>query len=270
VETYSGRILTNPEDNLTAIAALAALAEHYSTYYKDHFGTYLAGHWRNFLHSSLRWCVLKPESAVKVKRAPSWSRAAVNGSIGYRPKSRSPDRVDFEILNCTTNLKDPGQLFGAVKSGMLQMKCRIGEVLWHPGMLSRCEHFHVSETQDSPKFVAKGYPDTFDAEPLTSTKIHLVSVGSEVWAHTGKYCGGHLYSNWSLRMRERVGCFLLLRLQGKQRNNNVGLDDWNYLPAGTHVSHTLAITVYFHRISAPGPMPLLIARTTTSYIIDIT
>lgn len=80
VRDYVARVLTYPEDKLTAIGALADL------YQKERRHTYVAGLWKETLIDDLCWMVYRGDNAKKGPllsrpyhyRAPSWSWAAVD------------------------------------------------------------------------------------------------------------------------------------------------------------------------------------------------
>jgi len=89
--------------------------------------TYYAGLWKAHMIEDLHWRTLKKDSKQNLaqparpdeSRAPSWSWAAVNAKIHFRPLDLS--RVVAEVLDCHIEFagKNP---FGAVSSGVLRMK----------------------------------------------------------------------------------------------------------------------------------------------------
>jgi len=118
---YGSRSLTNPNDKLVAIAAIA---EYLFENYGHLLGQYCAGHWRNFLMHGLGSSIspgsIKP--APQPPRGPSWSFAAVEGAWYLGPGSTLDFEGNVEVLDCTTVPKYPNLSFGPVISGQLKIK----------------------------------------------------------------------------------------------------------------------------------------------------
>jgi hypothetical protein len=132
IEDFASRKLTDAGDKLVAIAALA---HEFNERYGGQLGEYYAGYWQKHLSTplSLMWMVepWRRTTAMTVKRAPSWSWAAVDGmSIQMDFSTPSGSNIDCEILHCIVDLKDANQLFGAVEGGSLRLKCKLGKAVW--------------------------------------------------------------------------------------------------------------------------------------------
>ncbi|KAH7112118.1 heterokaryon incompatibility protein-domain-containing protein [Dendryphion nanum] len=80
VMDLSSRKLTYDDDKLPSIAGLA---KRFAAKTND---TYHAGLWRSDLVTGILWEVIQQSGTVsnRVARAPSWSWASVNGSVGYK------------------------------------------------------------------------------------------------------------------------------------------------------------------------------------------
>lgn len=125
LEDYTSRKLTYAKDKLVAIAGLARV---WGSINKDE---YLAGLWRADLVTQLLWyCkVVRTEHSEREYTAPSWSWAAVDGSI-TRPAPRfnltKEDgfysiRDEIEILSAETELTTE-DVYGAVSGGKIILK----------------------------------------------------------------------------------------------------------------------------------------------------
>ena len=146
VETYASRMMSNPEDKLLAIAAVA---ETFGTSLgggKGHVGgaNYLAGLWRPTLLLDLLWHRRTDETAEvpqrpTLYRAPSWSWAAVDIDI-YNTIGVDSDvaLLEVEILESTVRLADDKVPFGRVAGGEIVIKGLVKSLAWRKG----AEHLH--------------------------------------------------------------------------------------------------------------------------------
>jgi len=172
---YGSRSLTNPNDKLVAIAAIA---EYLFENYGHLLGKYCAGHWRNFLMHGLGWSVspgsIKP--APQPPRGPSWSFAAVEGGWYLGPGSTLDFEGDVEVLDCTTVPKYPNLSFGPVLSGQLTIKGPLlSSLFWGPhGNDTHTLYLYSSPTDETK--LGRAYPDTIENCPLAPIPVHLLLV----------------------------------------------------------------------------------------------
>jgi hypothetical protein len=115
VEDYSGMELSKPiEDKFVAIGGIAqAVAEAAQV---EYFVGFLG---RNLL-LQLCWETLTNATRPQVWRAPSWSWASVEGYVSFGKSMNSSKHIDLaRIEELSVGLADPGNRYGAVKSGSL-------------------------------------------------------------------------------------------------------------------------------------------------------
>lgn len=121
---YSSRGLTNIEDRLPAVSAMATMNS--ATRKAD--DQYLAGLWMNSLPRDLLWNV--PTTGVDWARGervqhsgfPSWSWASIRGPIGgFTPLGRE-DVVTLRPISFDVELRNATAPFGQVKSGRLTLE----------------------------------------------------------------------------------------------------------------------------------------------------
>lgn len=121
---YSMRTLSYPEDRLLAISGIA---NYYSTVLKDE---YLAGIWRHDLPAGLMWGNIGRNFPRPLQsRAPSWSWAAVDGSVRTLKTSSLVD-PQLTVVSHSIQLVELTAPFGAVLSGHLTLKGLFRKVLW--------------------------------------------------------------------------------------------------------------------------------------------
>ncbi len=172
---YGSRSLTNPNDKL---AAIAAIAEYLFDHYGHILGKYCAGHWRNFLMYGLGWSVgwgsAKP--APQPPRGPSWSFAAVEGAWYNGRGSMLDSQGDIEVLDCTTVPKYPSLPFGPVISGQLTLKGPLlSSLFWGPDGYDSDTLYLYSSPTDATQ-LGRAYPDTIENCPLSPIAVHLLLV----------------------------------------------------------------------------------------------
>ncbi|KAI0658246.1 hypothetical protein C8Q70DRAFT_1055239 [Cubamyces menziesii] len=135
VEDYSTRALSYPEDKLVACAGIA-----------EAFGRalgskteYLAGLWRDSLLWDLLWTVAPFSRSLDRRgdaRAPSWSWAATDYPVDFRPyfMMRDGDAPCLqgegheelaEVVECVVTLQDPALPFGRVTGGHLILRAPV-------------------------------------------------------------------------------------------------------------------------------------------------
>lgn len=132
VTRYSGRELSDPNDRLLALGAIAKiLFESRATLFQAERKEfkYVAGLWNHQLSNQLLWFtdfnrLALPEPLISCKlprppiyRAPSWSWASIDGPISFE------DTGDWlqgaTVVECSTTLKSNAAPFGAVRDGWL-------------------------------------------------------------------------------------------------------------------------------------------------------
>jgi len=128
VDEYSSRSLTIPSDKFHALSGVASIINH-----DGKMGQYLAGIWSNYVAAGLAWgrqyALLTPPPAY---RAPSWSWASVDGTIGSLilaspPKLLEPThndegrmwaaKFDIELVEHLIKLQDESNPYGTVLEG---------------------------------------------------------------------------------------------------------------------------------------------------------
>ncbi|KAI3608129.1 hypothetical protein WG66_006563 [Moniliophthora roreri] len=153
VHHYTGRMVTNPTDKLTAFGGVA---EQFDRVWQSQPGDlaiptrvqskYLAGLWEKFLPQGLLWMV--EEGSLRARPtlylAPSWSWESVEGDIILiRALERrleptfiaDPAQLkSCEILGCDVGLDDERLPHGKVKSGLLKLRASMVPTTWNSGM----------------------------------------------------------------------------------------------------------------------------------------
>lgn len=135
VEVYSRTDLSFPQDELTA---LSGVAKYFAIKLQMH-DKYLAGLWQQDLRVQLLWSTNASRSGFQVQRtrrvspyrAPSWSWAAVDGSIKYWAVSRGWRRSSqccITVLD--TQLVQPsGDCTGPTTGGYLELRGTLGKAM---------------------------------------------------------------------------------------------------------------------------------------------
>ena len=129
VESYSGCMLTKASDKLVALSGVAA-------YFKDMLqDDYVAGLWKATLPRALLWLVndMGPTNGIpRVRpleyRAPSWSWAAMDGSLHCKMTQMDGDLV-ATLIDATVGLRSANAT-GGVVSGHVSIKGRILTATW--------------------------------------------------------------------------------------------------------------------------------------------
>ena len=135
VADYTRRSLTKSEDKLVAFGGIAEAFQRI-------FGCdYLAGHWRDTLLADLLWQKYADTDMKRpnVYRAPSWSWAAVDGSVmpgRFDGGARLGDST-AEVLRCEVTLKHPQLPFGEVTSGVLILRAPAVRCMWNSRISSK-------------------------------------------------------------------------------------------------------------------------------------
>lgn len=124
ISDYSGRKLTNLNDKLIAISAVAKEFERVMN------DEYLAGLWRSRFAACLNWewigSVYK-EGQLPEYRAPSWSWASVEGEVWFDDPCQA-DRQDLMKLLDVKIETVSADLTGQVRGGFVRVQCKLCSV----------------------------------------------------------------------------------------------------------------------------------------------
>ncbi|KAK5990113.1 hypothetical protein PT974_08377 [Cladobotryum mycophilum] len=206
VEKYTRRSLTVSKDRSLAISGVAA---RFSSILQDE---YIAGHWKQTLPYDLLWNIdtgIVLQGRPVEHQAPSWSWAAVNGSISFtyaqsaRPSDLPTPKPVITHLEVCTELEEEKAIFGAVAKGYIRGQGKFRQALWF-GNQEAPDHLHSlhemhSDGSTGPIPLIRMRPDAREKEFSNnasdtdiSIPVHLLYVGT---------CIG-------LRLRGRVGLVL--------------------------------------------------------------
>lgn len=121
VSEYSTKRLTDPDDKLPAISALAA---EFHRFLGDH---YLAGLWEGNLIDSLLWTrfiEFPPSSQEPSYRIPTWSWASINDASirPHYPWTYGVKSTNAKVLHYSVDLVSPEAPFSHVKGGELSVR----------------------------------------------------------------------------------------------------------------------------------------------------
>jgi Heterokaryon incompatibility protein (HET) len=117
VYTYATCALTKSQDKLVAISGIAKLI------HKQIEDEYIVGLWRQDLEYQLLWTSNGCHRPQKY-RAPSWSWAALDGSVALSGERRwVPDPLAISIEDISIQYLLPGNPFGEVLSAKLRIRC---------------------------------------------------------------------------------------------------------------------------------------------------
>ena len=151
VQDYSQRALSQPDDILIA---LGALAQEFHTHNEDILGSYIAGLWTRTLREGLLWHLsyarhphresfIPPQAGATEYHAPSWSWASSEQPVTFRtqreanliPDEYEPDEPTWhiEIVDCGVTLRDERNLFGAVRAAYLDVEGLLAPIRRVPG-----------------------------------------------------------------------------------------------------------------------------------------
>jgi hypothetical protein len=122
VQHYTQRGLTQPEDKLPAISAIARELERLSGY------EYVAGLWKHEIPRLLQWRVEGIGKRPPKYVAPSWSWASLTGKIRFEGFST----VGLKVINVKLETLPPNDTFGQVMGGTLQVRGMVSEVIVRP------------------------------------------------------------------------------------------------------------------------------------------
>lgn len=122
VEHYSHRGLTNPEDKLLAISAIARKLQRLSG------NEYVAGLWKHALPRLLPWSVHTTGKRSPKYVAPSWSWVSIIGQVQFTGVTA----VDIKVINVSLETLVPNDIFSQVTGGTLQVQGMVSEVIIRP------------------------------------------------------------------------------------------------------------------------------------------
>lgn len=134
VDDYCRRKLTNPDDKMIAIAALA---REYSARYGNGLGRYVIGIWERFFPEGLLWKVstYRREGRPKKQRAPSWSWIAVEGAVydesdDVKAYDLNSSSIEIEIIHEKIHMKAEGLEYESTINGSFDIKGKVLECSW--------------------------------------------------------------------------------------------------------------------------------------------
>ena len=151
VRDYSQRVLSQPDDILIA---LGALAQEFHIQHEKFLGNYAAGLWTQRLKEGLLWHLsylrhpdresfIPPQKGATEYDAPSWAWASSEQPVTFRIR-REPNvdvrghmpeepRWYIKILDCVVTARDDGNPFGAVQAATLDVKGFLAPIRRVPG-----------------------------------------------------------------------------------------------------------------------------------------
>ncbi|KAI0424792.1 hypothetical protein F5Y09DRAFT_323482 [Xylaria sp. FL1042] len=150
VDDYNKRDLTNPQDKLLAISALA---KRFRDNYGNILGEYCAGSWYNFLSMSLHWHTglegrSAPDVRPVIRNIPSWSWANANDSM-YLSKGQPimHPHLRIDIVSCGINLLSRSFPWGSVTGGKLALRGVTIPVSWdkEDSLFEQCRGAHSTQ-----------------------------------------------------------------------------------------------------------------------------
>jgi hypothetical protein len=153
VEHYSGRELSNPEEKLLALSAVARKISNESG------NEYVAGIWKHAIPRFLMW---RPIGTCKRHRryiAPSWSWASLKGQLQYLYFSGNVDRA--KVVEVSLESLD-GDMFTSIPSGYLRIRGPARRVLILPRHRKKYENrerLDLFDNRVESEVVAFGYAD---------------------------------------------------------------------------------------------------------------
>jgi hypothetical protein len=173
VQSYSERILTDPDDRLLALQGIATvLAQKWGD-------QYIFGLWRKILPELLVWYIYSgqvPGYRTIPGRAPSWSWGAVDGTVQFLADSYS--ELSFKVKDCVF---DADQL--STVNRLRTLPCLLLETKIMPRelfLLTMSEGGSVSDEWDT------GEPAE-PVEPRLSIFYALLVLGSDNTLYTNSY-----------------------------------------------------------------------------------
>lgn len=192
-ENYSRRLLSNGNDKLLA---LSALARQMSTHIE---GRYLAGLWEHDLLANLGWYVYLGPSADREPRArvyprpsgyraPSWSWASVDGRISQCSGLDDGDQIfaNCRIGNRKVTLSSSENPFGAVSGGFLELIGRNHESEIEKAVEPHSESTHHLIGNHNACYIY------LDAEEPDLDSAKVIFVGVSVNLPNGPSWSGHI------------------------------------------------------------------------------
>ncbi|KAI0417942.1 heterokaryon incompatibility protein-domain-containing protein [Xylaria grammica] len=128
VHEFSGKLLSNTQDRLPAIAGIA---EHFGSL--GRLGKYLAGIWQSSFPRGLLWRVSSPTKSSRPGSstlAPSWSWASTAETVSYHYHEHSIPLPRAKLIRYSINRQVEGATYGRVVAGDLTLGGFIAQVSW--------------------------------------------------------------------------------------------------------------------------------------------
>jgi hypothetical protein len=122
VENYTRRELSNSEDKLLAISAIARKLQELSG------NEYVAGLWKHALPTLLLWRVYATGKRYPKYVAPSWPWASIAGAINFERFTA----VGINVFNVKLETVVPNDIFSQVTGGTLQVQGMVSRVIIRP------------------------------------------------------------------------------------------------------------------------------------------
>lgn len=130
LKQYTMREMSEPSDKLIAISAVA---QRLASLTEGRWGRYHAGIWRERFFEQLLWSTPKGEITKRPVRyrAPSWSWAAIDGTLDWPSKQGLMDAEIFcTLLDVEIQPLRSKQPYGAVTAGRIKVYGEVKQVLW--------------------------------------------------------------------------------------------------------------------------------------------
>ena len=187
VQHYTDCQLSFSKDKLPAISGIA---EFYGKKMEDE---YIAGFFKETLLPSLLW---KRESPILYRpsyRAPSWSWAAVDGTIRWE-LYRGITSKFLELRDYKVELESEDSPYGAIRHAQLTLRGRLKQVFWSSA--GDCFIEPASADEPSYRYLAETIPDV-----ILGDLVERQTVGRLVWCL--EVCSWDLdHTNWRLTPAE--------------------------------------------------------------------
>jgi hypothetical protein len=195
VEEYSRRNLSCQSDRLCAISGIATEVGQKANI------TYLAGIWREQFPITLLWEVTSPLKPRPSRyRAPSWSWAAVDGTIAFQ-RNLSADQ-DFKLLSEDVILKEIKAPYGDVEKGTITVKGWLVSLRWIENGTTLVQ----SDSGDAPNGEALALTRQ-DADDLPSDILVWCLQVCRYEPNTGRGPYGLILATENGRIFRRLGIF---------------------------------------------------------------
>jgi hypothetical protein len=138
VQWYSQLAITHPNDRLPGIAAIARRLNE--SYFRN--DAYIAGFFKSDLPRALCFTRFTSQNRLETYVSPTWSWSALQGRVRFDMVSDDSRKMEplAKVKSVSTDLVDPTNAYGQLKSASLTLKAPISRMtfdpsLWAAGML---------------------------------------------------------------------------------------------------------------------------------------